>query len=726
MTDEQRSQTGWIGVQESVVILARALSFDENEGKMLRLVGILTLLSLPATALSVQKELLERLSEKHRRWLEEEVVYIMADREREVFLSVETLEEREGFVEAFWRKRDPNPATPVNEFKDEHYARLDYANEFLGRESFLPGWRTDMGRYWIILGNPATIQRFTGKNELKETELWFYQGDGSRGLPAFFYLLFFKRDDVGHYQLYHPMLDGPTALLRGMKFDANQDNFAALEKLEEISLDLADASLSFDTGQPPDYLTGRPSISVDAMLARVEESPKRAIRTDYVRAWELYGRRVSADYSFNFVANRHVFTVMAGPDGTPIVHFSVELDPASFGFETDEDQSKYYTTLDVTVEATDTEGRLVLVNNRSSYIELSAAQIEQVQRAPVAYQDDLPLVPGSYTLSVILRNRALKNYTVAEREMEIPAFATGTPALTGVVLCHKSTMARTGDPTEIRTFQLGSLLVEPASNGLFAIGEPVLVFAQAYQAQGGYSATFELVGADEKVFDSTEIKDAAADGGALIGGLSTLGMTGGNYTIRVRLVRPTGELAAEKTVPIVVSPRTAVARPAFVYRRGFNTKIPGLLALARGDQLWNMGRHDEAQAELEKAVAANNPNLPQAHWKLATAYLRNQDSNRALRLLSPLEPKFPTRFEVIAGMGFAYYFRQDFQRAAGYLDRAMGIRPPDTSLLNAAADSYQQLGDADKAREYFERSLQIDPAQDAIKDRIAALSSQGG
>src|ERR1700752_4707498 len=77
----------------------------------------------------------DKLPEPYRKWLKEEVPYIISNVERETFLSLTTEGERNAFVEIFWRKRDPNPSTIENEFKDEHYARLAYANEFLGRDT---------------------------------------------------------------------------------------------------------------------------------------------------------------------------------------------------------------------------------------------------------------------------------------------------------------------------------------------------------------------------------------------------------------------------------------------------------------------------------------------------------------------------------------------------------------------------------------------------------------
>ena len=146
------------------------------------LILLASFLIAPTVGLA-QKALLEKLTDEHRVWVEEEVRYIITEQERDLFLTLDTLDERSRFIDAFWRKRDPNLATPANEFRTEHYERLAYANEFLGRESFTPGWRTDQGKYYIILGKPRTIQRFYGQNELKEAELWFYQGQEGSGNP---------------------------------------------------------------------------------------------------------------------------------------------------------------------------------------------------------------------------------------------------------------------------------------------------------------------------------------------------------------------------------------------------------------------------------------------------------------------------------------------------------------------------------------------------------------
>src|SRR4030065_1386424 len=101
-----------------------------------------------------------KMPESYRLWLDEEVVYIITSKERDVFRKLETDKERDIFIEAFWKHRDPTPGTPRNELKEEHFRRLSYAKEYYGRGTPRPGWMTDRGRIYIILGPPQNIATF--------------------------------------------------------------------------------------------------------------------------------------------------------------------------------------------------------------------------------------------------------------------------------------------------------------------------------------------------------------------------------------------------------------------------------------------------------------------------------------------------------------------------------------------------------------------------------------
>jgi GWxTD domain-containing protein len=97
------------------------------------------------------------LAGPYRKWLNEDVTYIITDRERDAFKRLQTDEEREHFIEQFWLRRDPTPGTPRNEFKEEHYRRIAYANQHYTAAG-VPGWKTDRGRIYIIYGPPDEIE----------------------------------------------------------------------------------------------------------------------------------------------------------------------------------------------------------------------------------------------------------------------------------------------------------------------------------------------------------------------------------------------------------------------------------------------------------------------------------------------------------------------------------------------------------------------------------------
>ena len=95
-----------------------------------------------------------RLPLPYSRWLNEDVAYIITDQERAAFVQLQTDPEREKFIEQFWARRNPTPGTPENEYRPEHYRRIEYANEHFAPSSGTPGWKTDRGRIYITFGPP--------------------------------------------------------------------------------------------------------------------------------------------------------------------------------------------------------------------------------------------------------------------------------------------------------------------------------------------------------------------------------------------------------------------------------------------------------------------------------------------------------------------------------------------------------------------------------------------
>jgi GWxTD domain-containing protein len=103
-----------------------------------------------------QKEVRKELKGAFKSWLEQDVTYIISDEERKAFRNLSNDEEREAFIEQFWLRRNPNPDSPDNEFREEHYRRIQYANDHYPAGK--PGWKTDRGHVYISFGAPDSIE----------------------------------------------------------------------------------------------------------------------------------------------------------------------------------------------------------------------------------------------------------------------------------------------------------------------------------------------------------------------------------------------------------------------------------------------------------------------------------------------------------------------------------------------------------------------------------------
>jgi GWxTD domain-containing protein len=103
-----------------------------------------------------QKALRQELKGTYRTWLNEEVPYIISEDEKKAFLTLSNDEERDAFIEAFWQRRNPNPDSPENEYREEHYRRIAYANEHFAAGK--PGWKTDRGHIYIAFGPADDIE----------------------------------------------------------------------------------------------------------------------------------------------------------------------------------------------------------------------------------------------------------------------------------------------------------------------------------------------------------------------------------------------------------------------------------------------------------------------------------------------------------------------------------------------------------------------------------------
>jgi GWxTD domain-containing protein len=134
------------------------------------------------------------------KWLNEEVVSIIADEERAAFERLAADEERQQFIAQFWLRRDPTPGTLANEFRDEHYRRIAFANKRFRTASGRPGWQTDRGHLYIVYGPPDEIESHPrGAQGLYATQVWMYRH--VEGIGENLTVTFVDRTGSGDYRL---------------------------------------------------------------------------------------------------------------------------------------------------------------------------------------------------------------------------------------------------------------------------------------------------------------------------------------------------------------------------------------------------------------------------------------------------------------------------------------------------------------------------------------------
>jgi len=207
-----------------------------------------------------------------KQWADGPVGIILSQTERKTWSRLRTDEERENFIRRFWAIRDANPDTPVNEYQQNFEKRVADADRLFSGSISNDGWQTERGRYYILLGPPASRAQFKGYGQIRPIELWFYSGTKDYPqLPPFFHLLFFQRDEIGDYTKYSPFIDQPQSLVKSTIRNTGD----AYRILYNLNPELAHASLSLIPSEPVDTATFAPSMASDAILAQINQIPKR-------------------------------------------------------------------------------------------------------------------------------------------------------------------------------------------------------------------------------------------------------------------------------------------------------------------------------------------------------------------------------------------------------------------------------------------------------------------
>lgn len=658
------------------------------------------------------------LPDQHKKWLKKEVVYIITPLEKEVFLKLKTNRERNFFIEAFWKHRDPTEGNERNEFKKEHYRRLNYANHFFSRGIPKPGWRTDRGRIYIILGEPNDIQRFEGASQVYPTEVWFYQGKTDIGLAPGFHVVFFKERGIGDYKLYSPVQHGPQALLISYYGDPT-DYLAAYRDLEIVEPTLASVSLTLIPGGRL-MVGGRPSMSSDILLQKIESSPLKLVKDKYAQKFLEYKDIVEVEYSTNYIASESLVKVIKDPSGIYFVHYSIGPER----FSVNQYQNKYYTTLKLNGKVSDLNGKTIYQFEKSISLDFDEEQMEKVTHRPLNIRDMFPLIPGNFQMSVLLKNEVSKEFTSLERNIIIPGDEDNLQ-MTSLILGYNITRD-TSKEKRLRPFQLGEFRIDFQANQIFrnqddmVVGFQLLGLDEDMREKGEINYMFLKNNQQFRSF-SNQINDFT-DVPNFVEIFSLKEFLPAHYSLKVSLFLDGKEVIVEEE-KFDITHIQAIPRP-WIYTKLLTGPDNPVHLFVLGIQFLNYGKFDKARVNFEKA-RKGKPDSSEIAIRLAQTYLALKEYKKVESVLLPfLNQPEPTIYEVYLIIGKVYQIQGEFSKAIKVFDKAIAYYGLNTNILNALGESYFQLGELDKALAAWEKSLELYQAQPQIKEYVDSIKEK--
>jgi GWxTD domain-containing protein len=684
--------------------------------EILARLGVFALVVLQAAGGAGQGKIKTTLPAAYQTWLNNDVAYIITSKEREVFLQLQTDRERDLFIEAFWKQRDQTPGTPENEFMQEHYRRIAYANEYYGRETTRPGWQTDRGRIYILLGPPADIVSIQGEGFVYPAQIWVYEGKGQYGLPPQFQLVFFKRDGVGEYVLYSPMQDGPGRLMVNYQGDP-VDREGTFLRLQRYDSRLAQASLSLIPGESA--FLGQPTLGSEQLLSQIATVPEKMVDEKYAEAMLKFKERVEVEYSANYVPSEAVIGVFQDASGIFFVHYSLE--PKRLSLLTQGDTYRLSFALDGIV--TDAQGRVVFQYEKNIPLDFHRDQVDDIRKTSLEIQDMIPLIDGDYTFSLLMKNTVSKEFTAVEGRVSIPADL--TPPQMGPLLLgyQRKSVASTAEFN--KPFKIGREQISCQAGNIFHAKEKLVVFFQIYGLTGDLARQGTVKYAvlkDDREFSASIKMLKDADRINVVEEIPLNNLPPASYQLKVSILDREKKELTSATQEFGVSPMANLPRPWIVSRVMPASDDPEY-AYILGSQSANSGRTDEAERYLQTAFR-RKPSSLKYGLGLAQVFSKKGDFRQAKEVLFPFLEKAGSNDQFLSTLGAACQALGEYQEAAALYQKYLSHAGTSVPILNSLGECHYHLGNFKEALFAWEKSLEINPRQESIRKRVEEIKQR--
>ena len=489
-----------------------------------------------------EERLRKELETPYRKWLNEDVAYIITDEERAAFKRLQTDEEREQFIEQFWLRRDPTPDSIENEFKEEHYRRIAYANENFA--SGIPGWKTDRGRIYITYGPPDEKESHPSGGSYERPpeeggvttstfpfEQWRYRF--IEGVGSDIIIEFVDPTMSGEYRMtMDPSEKDALLYVPG----------AGLTLMEQLGLSSKTDRFNRTDGTHLGVPFGAETEKMN-QFNRLEQFAKLQ-RPPAIKFKDLEAA-ITARISYNILPMKVRADFFPLTEASVLTFVTLQFDNKDLQFTNKEGIQK--ATVNIFGKVSTMTRRIVSTFEDTVVVDSPQEYLAQISQRKSIYNKAVPLAPGTYRMNVVAKDVIAGNIATYEVAITVPRMDSEKLSASNIVLADMIEHVPTKS-IGMGQFVIGTSKVRPRVDDIFKREEKMGIYLKIYNFGTDRESripsgevTYEIVknGTNEKIFEASEdvakIPGASANQVTIEKLLPLNTLAPGQYTLRVKI-----------------------------------------------------------------------------------------------------------------------------------------------------------------------------------------------
>jgi len=493
---------------------------------------------------AAENRLRKELNSPYDKWLDEDVRWIISDEERSTFKRLSTDDEKQAFIEQFWLRRDPTPDTEENEFKEEHYRRIAWANDRFA--SGVPGWKTDRGQMYIKFGPPDENDSHTsggpGARDIEEgggnTTFFPYERWRYRYLECCGSDITIEFVDTSLTNEYHMTMD-PSE-----KDALQRVPGAGLTMYEQLGLaNKADRFTRMDgnslgTGSQPLPASMNEFTRLE-QFGNLQKAP--AIKFKDLEAL------VQSTIKYNLLPMKVQMAYFPLTSQLVTTNLTIQFERKDLQYKQKDGVAEGSVNIYAKIETLTRRQVIHPIEEVVTIPPVPAEMLQQASQGSAIYQKQMSLVPGVYRLTIAAKDVVGGNTTTYEQRIDVPRFDDDQLAMSTLVLADQIEKLPINS-IGTGQFVIGASKVRPRVNTRFRRDEKVGIYMKVYnfeldplthKAEGEIQYQVVKNGTNEPVLDFTENVSELSGGAAqmIIQKLLPLqNFAPGDYTLKMKVL----------------------------------------------------------------------------------------------------------------------------------------------------------------------------------------------